>query len=372
MPPETIQRLLRLAPLAEIQARIAAVAPPVPAREIDLADACGRVLAADVAVAAPLPPQALALRDGFAVASHSVTDAGPYAPVPVAPVWVETGAPLPPAADAVLAPDAVTVTDGRAEAVAAAGAGDGVLPAGADADATPLRRAGDALRASDVAALRAAGLRRAAVREPRLRVAWTHADIAPEHDAVAALIARDISCQGGQATVDWTPGDAKLSDLLGRDDDDAVIAIGGTGAGGRDRSVHVLSRVGRLDLHGMGIRPGETAALGTVRSRPVLVLPGRLDAALAAWLIVGRHLLARLTGRAGSDPAPKVALTRKVVSVIGLAEVFPVGWHDDGVEPLAAGYFPLQALTRAAGWIFVPPESEGFAAGTTVELRPLP
>src|SRR5215510_6382511 len=358
MPPETIQRLLRLAPLAEIQARIAAVAQPVPAREIDLADACGRVLAADVAVAAPLPPQALALRDGFAVASHSVTDAGPYAPVPVAPVWVETGAPLPPAADAVLAPDAVTVTDGRAEAVAAAGAGDGVLPAGADADATPLRRAGDALRASDVAALRAAGLR--------------HADIAPEHDAVAALIARDISCQGGQATVDWTPGDAKLSDLLGRDDDDAVIAIGGTGAGGRDRSVHVLSRVGRLDLHGMGIRPGETAALGTVRSRPVLVLPGRLDAALAAWLIVGRHLLARLTGRAGSDPAPKVALTRKVVSVIGLAEVFPVGWHDDGVEPLAAGYFPLQALTRAAGWIFVPPESEGFAAGTTVELRPLP
>src|SRR5215475_10907764 len=364
MPPETIQRLLRLAPLAEIQARIAAVAQPVPARDIDLADACGRVLAADVAVAAPLPSRALALRDGFAVASHSVTDAGPYAPVPVAPVWVETGAPLPPAADAVLAPDAVTVTDGRAEAVAAAGAGDGVLPAGADADATPLRRAGDALRA--------AGLRRAKVREPRLRVAWTHADIAPEHDAVAALIARDISCQGGQATVDWTPGDAKLSDLLGRDDDDAVIAIGGTGAGGRDRSVHVLSRVGRLDLHGMGIRPGETAALGTVRSRPVLVLPGRLDAALAAWLIVGRHLLARLTGRAGSDPAPKVALTRKAVSVIGLAEAFPVGWHDDGVEPLAAGYFPLQALTRAAGWIFVPPESEGFAAGTTVELRPLP
>src|SRR5262245_66121954 len=119
MPPETIQRLLRLAPLAEIQARIATVAPPVPAREIDLADACGRVLAADVAVAAPLPPQALALRDGFAVASHSVTDAGPYAPVPVAPVWVATGAPLPPAADAGLAADAGTGPGAPAAAPAA-------------------------------------------------------------------------------------------------------------------------------------------------------------------------------------------------------------------------------------------------------------
>src|SRR5262245_30879963 len=94
MPPEAFQRVLRVAPRAEVRGAIAPVAPPVPAREIDLADACGRVLAADVAVAAPLPPQALALRDGFAIASHSVTDAGPYAPVPVAPVWVETGAPL--------------------------------------------------------------------------------------------------------------------------------------------------------------------------------------------------------------------------------------------------------------------------------------
>jgi len=60
------------------------------------------------------------------------------------------------------------------------------------------------------------------------------------------------------------------------------------------------------------------------------------------------------------------------VSTIGLAEVIPVGWHDGGVVPLASGYFPLQALTRAAGWILVPPDSEGFPPGAQVELRPLP
>ena len=372
MPPEPIQRLSRLAPLPDIFGRVDAIARPVSAREIDLADGVGRVLGADVVVAAPLPTQAVALRDGWAVASDAVADAGPYAPIPIAPVWVDSGAPLPPSADAVLAPEAVTVTDGLAEAVAAAGVGENVLPAGADAGATPLRRAGAPLRVSDVAALRAAGLRRVAVREPRLRVAWTHAHIDLDLHVLATLIARDIASQGGDAQVDWAPGEAELSELLAREDCDAVIGIGGTGAGARDRSVSTLARVGRLDLHGMGIRPGETAALGQVQTRPVLLLPGRLDAALAVWLIVGRRLLARLAGRAADAPAAKVALARKVVSTIGLAEIILVGWHDGGVEPLATGYFPLQALTRAAGWILVPPESEGFPAGATIELRPLP
>jgi len=372
MPPETIQRLLRLAPLAEIFARLDAVAPPVAGRDIDVAAGVGRVLAADVTAAMPLPAQAMALRDGFAVAAQAVTDAGPYAPVAITPLWVESGAPLPAATDAVLAPEAVTVTGGLAEAVAAASAGDNVLPAGADAGTTALRHAGEPLRASDVAALRAAGLRRVVVREPRLRVVWTHAEVGPDQDAVAAMIVRDIAGLGGYARVDWAPSEAELSRLLAQDDQDAVIGIGGTGVGGRDRSVSALARIGRLDVHGMGIRPGETAALGTVQSRPVLLLPGRLDAALALWLVVGHRLLARLTGRVTPEPLPKVTLARKVVSTIGLAEVFPVGWHDDGVAPLASGYFPLQALTRAAGWILVPPDSEGFPPGAQVELRPLP
>ena len=65
-------------------------------------------------------------------------------------------------------------------------------------------------------------------------------------------------------------------------------------------------------------------------------------------------------------------LTRKVTSTVGLAEVVPVARSPDGVEPLASGYLPLQALARADGWILVPPESEGFPAGATVEVRSFP
>jgi molybdopterin biosynthesis enzyme len=42
------------------------------------------------------------------------------------------------------------------------------------------------------------------------------------------------------------------------------------------------------------------------------------------------------------------------------------------MTPLASGYLPLQALARADGYVLVPAGSEGFAAGTRVQMRPLP
>ncbi|MDO8534467.1 MAG: hypothetical protein Q7S17_06960, partial [Xanthobacteraceae bacterium] len=142
--------------------------------------------------------------------------------------------------------------------------------------------------------------------------------------------------------------------------------------GRRDASVKTLARVGRVELHGLGLSPGETAALGSVGARPVLMLPGRLDAALAVWLVAGRRLIARLSGRSADEPGISVTLSRKIASTVGIAEVIPVRRTDKGVEPLASGFFPWNALARADGWVLVPPESEGYAAGSTLEMRRLP
>ena len=43
-------------------------------------------------------------------------------------------------------------------------------------------------------------------------------------------------------------------------DVDAVIAIGGTGVGRDDASVATLARLGRVEVHGIALSPGETAA----------------------------------------------------------------------------------------------------------------
>ena len=361
---ELTQRLSALTQIGSVLARVEALAQPTGAREAPTADAEGRVLAADAGVAAPHPPAALALRDGWAVRADAVGDAGPYSPAPIAaPQWVDAGMPMPIATDAVLPRDAVMRVGAGAEALAAAVPGDGVLAAGADAaPGAPLRRAGQRLRAADVAALQQAGVARVSIREPRVRVVAM-----PGCDAVALTISRGVAAHG--ANVIFVRA---LERALADEQTDLVITIGGTGEGRNDTSVATLARMGKLDIHGFGMAPGETAALGSAKGHPVLMLPGRLDAALAAFLVVGEALLRRLTAASAREPGIPATLTRKITSTVGLAEVIPVGRASDGVAPLASGYWPLQALTRADGWVLVPPESEGFAAGTQVEMRAFP
>ena len=94
-------------------------------------------------VAAERPSQPIALRDGFAVPAAAVVDAGPYTPValPLAACRIDVGQPLPRDVDAVLPLDAIAFRGDRADAVAAAAGGEGVLPAGGDAaPQLPLRQ----------------------------------------------------------------------------------------------------------------------------------------------------------------------------------------------------------------------------------------
>ena len=98
-------------------------------------------------------------------------------------------------------------------------------------------------------------------------------------------------------------------------------------------------------VHGIGLTPGETAAFGFAGTRPVLLLPGRLDAALAVWLTLGRRLLHRLAGgRVFEDPVETLTLARKLASTVGLAELVPVRRSGDAVEPLAC---EISAVVRA-------------------------
>lgn len=369
---ESLQLISRLTPLADVLGLIDAEVKPVTPRPLDLAAAAGRTLAKDASAPAR-PAAATALADGWALAADLTLGAGGYAPalLPRAPTRVEAGQPMPPDTDSVAPFDAVKTGAAGAEALVALNPGDGVLAAGGDCDpGIPLRRAGARLRATDLAAFAAAGLARVTVREPRLRVLPLRGSAIVS--AAGRLIASDIERRGGAARLDES---GRLDVALAAETADAVIAIGGTGSGRNDTSVHVLAREGRVAVHGLALAPGETAALGFAGARPVLLLPGRLDAALSVWLVVGRHLLAALAAskRKDNEPGKTLTLARKVASTVGLAELVPVRRDADGqVEPLATRYLPLSALTRSDGWILVPAESEGHAAGAQVQVRPWP
>jgi molybdopterin biosynthesis enzyme len=366
---ENLQLIARLTPLAEVLALIESAVKPVTPRTLDVTAAVGRTLAAD-AVAPARPSAAIALADGWALNADLTVGAGGYTPALLAqmPRRVEAGQVMPPDTDSVAPVDAVKTAEGRAEALVSVNPGDGMLPAGGDCNSTiPLRRAGEPMRPIDVAAFAAVGIARITAREPRLRVLPLRGSTIIT--AAAQVIAADIERRGGAARLELGLG---LDAALDSDNADAIIAIGGTGSGRNDVSVHSLARVGRLAIHGIALAPGETAALGFAGLRPVLLLPGRLDAALAVWLLVGRRVLARLTASQVNDPFDKLTLARKVASAVGLAELVPVRRADGKVEPLASRYLPLSSLTRADGWIVVPPESEGYPAGAEVEVRAWP
>jgi len=129
---------------------------------------------------------------------------------------------------------------------------------------------------------------------------------------------------------------------------------------------------GGVDIHGIAVSPGETAAFGRVGARPVLLIPGRFDAALAVWLVIGWPLLARLSGLREEQPTSAATLTRKVASSLGMTEVIPVRVHDGAADPLASGYWPLAAVAAADGWILVPPTVEGYPAFGKVVVRAWP
>jgi molybdopterin molybdotransferase len=367
--PDTAQRIARLTPLADVLARIDEGVKPVAAQHSDLAAAAGRVLAEDVAIDAPLPGAARALRDGWAVSSDLTTDAGAYAPAPLpAAVRVDVGEVLPPAADAVAPLDAVTVRDGVPQALAPVGPGEGVLPAGADVAAgATLLEAGRRLDGPQVAVLAAAGVSDVSVRVPRLRLvpAGPHRDAVI--DAALACIAGAIATMGGAAAI------SESNDLATAfADADAVIAVGGTGSGRNDTTVRTLASLGEVYVHGVGLLPAETTAFATVGARPVLALPGRLDAALAGWHVLGQLMLARLAGNREPLRTGTAKLTHKVSSTVGLAELVPVRCEGLSATPIASGYVPLAALAQANGWILIAPESEGYPAHTEVVIRPWP
>jgi len=367
------QRIERLMPLAEALACIDRLihVHPISITPAASSRTYGVTLAKDVTAPHARPSGARALRDGAAVRAEATLDANSYAPVKIEAVEVEVGDPLPAGTDAVAPAEMLEFRGDAVYALAPLAPGDGVLPDGADGGAGDLLYpVGTHVRAVDLAVLEVLAPDTQSIRQPEVSVASAH----PKGDRVAAaiqdMLISAIHAAGSRA---FKPS----PDLIGLDAvrlaSSGLIVVGGSGTGRRDRSVRDLAERGRVAFHGVGIAPGETAAFGMIEDKPVLVVPARIDAALAAWVTLGRRMLARLGGRTDTEACgTSVTLNRKIASTLGMVELVPVVRERDGVVPLASGYLPPQALARSHGYVLVPAESEGFAAGTRVEMRPWP
>jgi len=374
----------RLTALDEALAALARCATiPVAPRRLAPGLAMARphaVLAEPLVAPAPLPATPESRRDGWAVAAQDTLGAAPQSPAPLSaqPRRVAPGETLPAGTDAVLGLFDVVEEFGIAHAIQPLAPGDGARGAGDDlAAGATLRAAGEALRAIDLPALAASGIAAVAIRAPR--VAWI-----PVGDEIVADPARDrigpvLAAYAAQAGADIAMMDAvpdrpeAIAAALraAATGHDLLLLGGGTGEGSGDLSAAGLAAAGALEIHGIGMRPGASAGFGRVAERPTLLIPGCLDDALAAWIVLGRPVLAALAG-AAPRKARQVRLTRKLASCAGIAELAAVAVDaDGGATPLAIGALPLSALAAADGFVLVPAAAEGYEPGSILALAPL-
>lgn len=336
--------------------------------EVSLAEAVGCVAAEMPRLAAPLPPFAVAMVDGWAMRSHDLAGASAYAPAPLPahPIWVEAGEKLPDGCDCVIDESSVERSGPLFQVVAEAIPGEGVRRAGADFAAGASTLAGGRrVAAADLIAARAVGRDTLNVRRPHVRMVTVPAR--DGHDHTAEFIEAMAREAGARATLTVAVARdvTSIATAIGNDACDLLLLVGGSGIGHSDAAVDALARRGTVAAHGIALHPGRTAAVGHVGAAPAVVIPGAPASALVVWFALARPLLDRLALRAPRQAVVR-PLARKIASAIGFAELVLLRSIDGQWMPLAAGDLPLGQIAAADAWLIVPGASEGYAEGAPV------
>ena len=359
MPPDT------RTPLADALAWVDAHTAPLGPETLDAVIAGGRVLAEAVTSTGNWPTMDCAMVDGYAVRASDTDGAAGYSPAPLTAIPVVPGAAMPPGTDAVLPFMAAETVASIVQATSPVASGAGVARRGSEVAAGQEAIAvGIMLRAPELALLALLGVDRVAmVRQPHVGlVVFGHAG----PDALTPMLRRLVEEDGGVAEAlpseygaDWA--------RAGRFD--LVLLAGRSGEGAGDDAPDALRHAGgTLDLHGIALRPGETAGLGRMDDVPVVLLPGMPLACLSVYWVLASRAVRRLGGRALAGTV-SARLTRRISSALGFFDLVRVCLHDGAATPLASpDGGGLMSAVRADGYVMVPDGSEGMDAGATVSV----
>ncbi len=362
--------MARLIPLNESRAAFLSKIEPAASMSMATAKAGGLVLAEDVVAAADIPGQPIALQQGYAVSARASVGASAYLPAVLAemPVSVAAGDALPSGADAIAEDEDVRTVGPGAEILAQVPPGRHVRAAGGDISASQvIASAGTQLTPAQIAILRGAGLHEIPVRMPGVNI------LAPPGTAAAPALIMDLASRASaDVHMSYVP-EARLPGALRSVSGADLILMAGWGGAAFRAAVQALEGAAAEVMQNFAAAPGSASACGLVaapdRRLPAILLPGRLEETLAAWLLLARPCLDRLAGFIGTRPAAALPLARKIASAPGMADLALVTRREDKWKPLAVGDMSWGAIAAADAWLAVSAESEGFAAGEIVEAE---
>ncbi len=369
---------------------------------VSLAQSADKVLAQDIVSQTDVPRFSRAMMDGYAVHATDTHGAAPYNPLALAiigevlpgnqfpaevqrgqAVRIMTGAPIPQGADAVLPAEYSEAQSDRVLCHGEVATGKHVGLVGEDvARGTCILSAGRRLRPQDLGLLSSIGCQSVrVVRQPRVRIVITGNELlppgTPPHgnrigDANGPMLQALVNRDGG---ITINPGivpdrPAEILSAL-RDDADIILVSGGSSVGQEDHAPSLITEHGELAIHGIAMRPSSPSGMGLLDDRLVLLLPGNPVSCLCAYDFFAGRAIRTAAGRSADWPYPFTygRLARKLVSAIGRVDYARIAITPQGVEPLAiSGASVLSSTTRADGFVIIPADSEGYAAGADVKV----
>lgn len=390
--------------LDEARRRLAGAVTPIARTErVSLADAAGRVAAADVMSSIDVPPFARAAMDGYAVRAADTTGASRARAVrfriveriytgamPAKSIGhgecaeIATGAPLPTGADAVVMVEETTPGDaGDVGLLAAVAPGQNVSPRAGDIGAgDPVVRAGDWLNPARVGALAAVGCKVVdAYAKPRVAILSTGNEVVDPGLALAPgqiydvnrfTLAAVVAANGGVAERHRPAHDTHEAldaalDACG--DADLIVFSGGSSVGERDLVSDLVTRRGEMIFHGVAIKPGKPTALARVDGRPFFGMPGNPTSCLSnAYVLLIPFLRATARLPPLVPQVRRVALARGISAGAGRHQFYTVRIADGRAWPAFKGSGAITSLSQADGYIEIAADSTSVDAGTLVDV----
>jgi molybdopterin molybdotransferase len=390
--------------LEDARAHLDANLHPIARTErVPLADAAGRVSAADVLSPIDVPPFARSAMDGYAVTAADTRDASNHSPVvlriveriytgaaptativPGACAEIATGAPLPPGADAVVMVEETAKTDDDAVAIlAVARAGQNIGRRGGDISAGDrVVEAGWLLTPGRIGALAAIGCADVDVfARPRVAVLSTGNEVV---DAGAALapgqiydvnrltLGAIVSAHGGVAEPHRAAEDAVHALVAALDAcaaADIIVFSGGSSVGERDLVVDAIAARGQMIFHGIAVKPGKPTAFALVAGVPFFGMPGNPTSCLSnAYVLLIPFLRATARLPPWMPQVVHVPLGRTIVSQAGRHQFYTVRLENGVALPAFKGSGDITSLSRADGYIEIPAGESVIEAGTQVKV----
>jgi molybdopterin molybdotransferase len=316
-------------------ARVTGAFDVLPAEQVALPDALGRVLAEDVAARLTQPPVAVSSMDGYAVRAADVNTV----PATLAQIGMSqagqgfggtlqagqcarifTGAPLPKGADTVIIQEVTDVQGDQITIKESAALGADIRPAGLDFSVGDvLLRAGKRLGARDLGLAASMNVPWLMVRrKPRIAILATGDELVmpgePKTDeqiisSNSIALTAYVQVLGGAplnlGIARDTPESFRQA-LAGAEGADVLVTIGGASVGDFDLVRQVLGEDGMaLDFYKIAMRPGKPLIFGHLGDVAVLGLPGNPVSAGVTSVIFLRAAMAVMLGLESDAMADK-------------------------------------------------------------------